>query len=644
MARPTDNQLSSIELEQTATALRPERIMSQSIRARLGLLRAAPPEAVENVLLEALRHARPDEIGPLCRRLLETGRPGAAAAALRRLEKLDETVRAAMEDAATDLAAPIRAVLHEGDLRAVPGLIGLIERRKDAALAGDLVHLLTHERGMHARRAAEALLNMTMYWTGRRDDSAARTEALSDLDRAVAQALAATREHRRVEALIAAVMLSRKPGPWLRSILADEGDPAHFALRGVADEIGHPAVRSRVLRWIDSAHIGSALSRRLHQIESTAALEDVLRDGHLLRLESKRNAVARIDRPARLARALQQQHTWSRAMQAWRVDFIALLGTGPGAKAAALGTVASTDDPGARLRAVMGLAEMSNADADDRLEAFIDDEKPAIARIAARRVLGSTSEPAAKALAVMARSRHPAVARAGKARAARQRPDAFFEHWMTLGEPARLAAAHRHFTVCRRDFITGLRAALQADSRAAVLAGIALIRRMHLGSRFESPLTGLTFHADPRIAASAVMALGESGAHHAVPAVGAALHHDDARVQANAVEALMRLHAPETRDLVAFLIDSRHNRPRANAIVACLRRDRTSGDGERRLREMLRDGDPLHRVSAVWAARRSRSITLFDELCRMAEEDDVGVVRRRAGAAARAMGPAAAAT
>jgi HEAT repeat protein len=171
-----------------------------------------------------------------------------------------------------------------------------------------------------------------------------------------------------------------------------------------------------------------------------------------------------------------------------------------------------------------------------------------------------------------------------------------------------------------------------------VLAGIAVIRRMRLGTRFESTLTGLTFHADPRIAASAVMALGESGASHAIPAVRAALHHDDPRVQANAVEALMRLGAAETRDLVAFLAESRHNRPRANAVVACTRTDRS--DGERRLLAMLGDDDPLHRISAVWAARRVRSMAMLGELRRLANEDEIGVVRRRASAAARAMSPA----
>jgi len=607
------------------------------IQQRLALLRTAPPDAVEKVLMEALRHARPDEVGPICRRLLDTGRPAALAAALQRLEAFDESVHGEL-DVVADLTDPIRAVLNDGDLRAVPGLIGLIERRRDAALAGDLVPLLTRERGMHARRAANALLDMTMYWIRRRDKTAARADALAHLDRAVAEALGAAREHRRVEVLSAAAMLSRRPGPWLRSVLADESDPARSALRAIADEIGHPAVRAHVLRWIDSSHIGAPLARRLHQIQSAAVLEEILRDGHLLRLESKRMAVAGVDRPARLARALQADHTWSRAVQAWRADFIARLGMAPPARVAALAMMATTDEPGARLRAVIGLAESRSADADERLMTFVDDDKPVIARIAARRASRLGDEAAERAWTAMAQSRHPSVARTGRVAAARAGPDAFFRHWTAMSEPARLAAAHRHLASGRREFIAGLRAALQAESRIPVLAGIAVIRRMRLGTRFESTLTGLTFHADPRIAASAVMALGESGASHAIPAVRAALHHDDPRVQANAVEALMRLGAAETRDLVAFLAESRHNRPRANAVVACTRTDRS--DGERRLLAMLGDDDPLHRISAVWAARRVRSMAMLGELRRLANEDEIGVVRRRASAAARAMSPA----
>ena len=56
---------------------------------------------------------------------------------------------------------------------------------------------------------------------------------------------------------------------------------------------------------------------------------------------------------------------------------------------------------------------------------------------------------------------------------------------------------------------------------------------------------------------------------------------------------------------------------------------------------MLRDHDPMHRVSALWAVRRARVGPLGEDVRHMAATDGVGLLRRRAKGTLRAMGATA---
>ena len=83
-------------------------------------------------------------------------------------------------------------------------------------------------------------------------------------------------------------------------------------------------------------------------------------------------------------------------------------------------------------------------------------------------------------------------------------------------------------------------------------------------------------------------------------------------------------------------LDSRDNRLRANAVRAVLRRRRS--DGSHALRTMLDDADPRHRVSAIWVARQAREVQVSGDLRRIADQDAVAEVRRRAAAAVEWIG------
>lgn len=612
--------------------------MQQGLRNRLNLLRGQPPETVENILMEALRHARREEIAPICRSLIDTGRPSALTAALRYLHRLDEPTWRALARRRGDLSTSIRSVMTGDDLRPIPNLIRLVETRGDAPLLPEVAGRLTAERGVHAKEAGRALLNVTERWLKRGQPSPDRRRALEHVDRAVTAALETWREHRRPEVLIAAALLSRHPGPRLKAMLEDHDDPVHFALRSAAEELGHPLVRRNLIRWIDSPWIGRSVTRRLHALTGADHLEDLLRDGHLLRLQTKRQALDQVDKAVRLLPADVPQLHLLPETSARLAEFIDALPAPPMARVKALGAMVRITDPRARWRAALSLTGMRHAAAECAIDAYADDPVPIVARLAARHVMTRPDEDSRSMLERLERSDHPFIARLARRRLAKMDAERFFERWMHLDPADRAAAAWKHFAMHSDQFLGRLRGALTGDHAAPAMLAIELIRRMRLAGRFEAPLTGLTFHREARIAASAVMALGESGSRHCLAAVRAALHHDDARVQANAVEALTKLHAPETSDLVSCLTGSGHNRTRANAILACMRSHRH--EGECLLQSMLRDANPLHRVSAVWAVKRSRSSRMLLELKDVAAHDGSMEIRTRAKAVIRSMSAA----
>ena len=130
-------------------------------------------------------------------------------------------------------------------------------------------------------------------------------------------------------------------------------------------------------------------------------------------------------------------------------------------------------------------------------------------------------------------------------------------------------------------------------------------------------------------------AVGRGGSRHARHALRRALDHPDLRVQANALEAITRIDHGAI-DRLGDRLDSLDNRLRANAVRAVLRRRRR--DGPRVLRTMLGDSDPRHRVSAIWVARRAREERVSGDLRRIADQDAVAEVRRRAAAAVEWIG------
>ena len=221
---------------------------------------------------------------------------------------------------------------------------------------------------------------------------------------------------------------------------------------------------------------------------------------------------------------------------------------------------------------------------------------------------------------------------------ARGNVERFFHRWRLLSPVERIAVA-RHLAVEHgQDLVAALKLRLAGGDREESLAAIGLIRRLGLVAEFESEIIGQTTGPNPHLASASVAALASGRSDLGREALRAALRHANGRVRANAVEALDQqlahvANGQTETDLFRALSNSRHNRLRANALRALLRRDPIEASPH--ICEMLRDDDPLHRVSAIWAARRSRNAAVIMELKSLARADGLEPVRDRAAAAVR---------
>jgi hypothetical protein len=179
-----------------------------------------------------------------------------------------------------------------------------------------------------------------------------------------------------------------------------------------------------------------------------------------------------------------------------------------------------------------------------------------------------------------------------------------------------------------------------ASGRPATrLKALRIATDLRLIPRIAPAVVGAATDGDAKLRSKAVLLLAEVLEARPEPSARQALHSAlndaDPRVRANAIETLARL--GEEGQQAQPLLDERarlgRNRERANAIVAM--RDLQLGSIDSPLFEMLRDGRELHRLSAVWAAERTASLGVFDEVARLARSDVAPAVRRSALSAVR---------
>ena len=601
----------------------------RSAAGKIAFLRREPHGAGSSIAAAALRLAEPDEMDALAQLALLFPNAANVAAMVGVLHHLRPDAANALTAPAIPMAAALRLLRSR---QALLNGIGLARRRAEPQLLDQLVRFLDSAHDDVPRRAAGAILEIVTTHAGRdgrrrMDD---RTAAMID----VAVATAVSNADRRLDELfLSAAVLAARPGRRLRGLLDDPRHAVHFSIRRVVQRVDHPLVRYNLLRWLTTDPLREAAARSLHRVRGTREYRDLLECGHLLLQPFRRRAMRRIDRPTHCLPDLKTATTLPADAQVDLVRYVRAMPTGGVVRRERLADCASLGSPTARLNALLGLLGDDGDQATQLVEAMTTDTDEAVASLAAGRLLDAQQPPRPELLRALEASAHPQIASRATVVAAGAGVDAFFERWLRLAGADRIAIAHRLLPTRHVSLVSGLRTALSRGGRAEQLAAISLASRLGLTGVLELALIGGAAGDNARVASAAVGALaqtvGRGGSLNARDALHRALDHPDVRVQANALEAITRIdHA--AIDRLGDRLDSRDNRLRANAVRAVLQRGRR--DGTRALRTMLDDADPRHRVSAIWVARRAREGRVSGDLRRIADQDAVAEVRRRAAA------------
>jgi len=606
-----------------------------SASGKIAFLRREPHGAGSSIAAAALRLAEPGEMDALAQVAMLFPNASNVAATVGVLHQLRPDTANLLAAPAIPVAAALRLLWSR---QAALNGIGLARRRAEPQLLAELVTFLDSAHDDVPRRAAGAILAIVTAHAGRdgRRHMDDRTAAMID----VAVATAVSNADRRLDELfLAAAVLAARPGRRLGSLLDDPLHAVHFSIRRVVQRVDHPLVCHNLFRWLTTDPLCAAAARSLHRARGAREYADMLVCGHLLLQPFRRRAMRRVDRPADCLPDLKTATTLPADAQVDLVRYVRVMPTTGAVRRERLADCAALPSPTARLNALLGLLGDDSDQASQSIEAMSTDTDEAVASLAAGRLLGARQPPGPELLRALEASAHPLIASRATVVAAGAGVDAFFDRWLRLAAADRVAIAHSLLPTRRVSFVSRLRNALSRGGRDEQLAAISLAGRLGVTRDLELALIGGAAGRNVRVASAAVGALGQAvfwgDLPHARHALQTALDHPDVRVQANALEAVTRIDHSAI-DRLWDRLDSRDNRLRANAVRAVLRRGR--GDGSGALQTMLADADPRHRVSAIWVARRVREGRVSGDLRRIADQDAVAEVRRRAAAAVEWIG------
>lgn len=410
-----------------------------------------------------------------------------------------------------------------------------------------------------------------------------------EIDRALLIVADGWRDHRAPAALVAVAIGADRAGPALRELVLQGDAPVAHALRGVAASVGDPICEQSLLRWLGAGPRGSSAARWLATHAAAGRAAPILTAAHLYRSPTRRARLRSVDRGFAAGRALVAAAA-SLPLRARLClpDLVSGLLLSPGGRAALLDRLDGDPVPTVRFRA----AEV----------------RPAVLR-------QQTGTPRPEDPAWLTRAR---------------------VHLATPGAlgPSRRAAtpaiAWHSGPMDRRLLSEAAPRLLRSDDPEVLVDALTRLRRARIVEPVAGEVAALVESASPWVAASAISALGSLPSPPARP-LALALRHENPRVRANALDAMAG-----RRTLARILrpyLDERHNRVRAAAIRALLRLG--SPEAHPALGEMLVDDHPLHRVSAIWAARAGRAFPVLSRLDAMAMGDPLSAVRDRAAMAAR---------
>jgi len=605
---------------------------------RLRLVDRLPDEAAAAVLAEALEFADVPECPPLAAALLQ--RPCAAvfAVLVRRWADLDDVVRQSVQAAAAGLPGVLVACARCGAASQrrhaleLIGRLGLVDglnvvlaalEDEDAALTRAGAVALDRIAAAHAVSAATV---------GSSDPGQAPAEPL---DEALTAALDTYPKHRQSAVLVAAARLLAAPGPALAKWLADRDHPTHLAMRGFMKRLPDAELAPMLLSWLGIDSLGAQALEHIARLAATPhfALLVAGREHLLLRPEQCAR-LKRLDprRPAAPPSSvvLEMDDRAQAALPAWLMS----IPMSAEERVLRLADGLAFRTPRARLAALRALVSLDEARADAVVARFCFDEDQRLAALAANHCIRRCAAELPELLDRLLTSPHRAIRALAAAHGHRSDFESLWSHWSGSGPSVeQRLAARLALRDDREAFIAEVRRRLGAPERGMCLRAIRFADDLRILAEVELEVLALAASDDPRLAATAIKALGRVDSPSARSAVLAALRHRDGRTRANAIEvlapSLIELHRP----MIESLTQAAENRPRANAIAALARVDRD--DAAQRLGAMLDDDRPLHRLSALWAAEQTAMTDCAARVAQLAQSDPSLPIRDRAKRTAR---------
>ena len=508
-------------------------------------------DLVDRALSEALRHADPDEAGPLAQAVLGRDRLGRSVGLILRFHELPADVRYLVIERAEELATAIRKAATRHDARGARNALSLIEQSASTRMAYLVTALIRHNDPAIRDTAAECLLGLASRCTPVGPDQPASLDPASIhyLTEAVEQAVVMYANHNHPALLEALARLAPLPMPEAWEALRNSEHAAVVPIGELAQQAACPEIRGALLALLALPSVRQQVLAGLARVCQQEQLDSPLCQGHLLALPSVRKGLRRAKDANPLWPNAQQRSQMPVDAQRHLPAFASGLPWDAQDRVLRLAELVRSKHVATRLATLRRLLAIATdphlpdprvADnANDVIAAFTSDPEVPLARTALWHLIRAQYDGLPRILANLVNSRHPEIRAVAARRFAPMGFERFWTSWPKFDPPRRLAAG-RALIKIDPDFHRHLGARLSSRDPAIRLRALGIVATLAQGAFFEPALIELIASDDPRVVASAVRALGDCTSDASREILALALSHDDERIRANAVEALAK--------------------------------------------------------------------------------------------------------
>lgn len=593
------------------------------------ILRNRRDESVDLAMAEALPSADRVARRLIVLSLLERGTEVGMLAIVRQFDRLERDLQVVVTEHTQELDTALRAAAVDPIAETRLNAIDIIVRSGGYRLAYLVAAQLHESDARLTRQAAASLLEMAESVAHDRRAGVAAVRRIQWVAGAITEACSCYHQHKRHDVLLAAATLAPRRFDRLTSYLVNRRMAAHTGATEMIRRADRPVVNRAMLSYASIPELEPVVVESLRQPAVARHLSDLMSLSHLLAAPAIGAMLRKITRADHLVPPSAMLRTLRPATLRQAVRWIANLYVPAPTKAAALGEVAATDDPLARLSALRAMVAIHDESTSVAIAALCHDADAVIARIALRELVRRKWTGLTALLMRLVTSPHPDVRRIAERHLIPVGFERFWDHWERM-DPAHRIEAGRALLKVDPVFNRQLADKMASRNSDDRLKSVMIVRALRLETYFEPQMLRMSDDPDARVASAAVRGVGGLGSTgRATRTLRKAMEHSDDRVRANAVEAAEQSGAVEAcGDLLERLAHESGNRSRANAIKAML--ERPVGEALPALNSMLVHTDPRHRISALWVVQQLAVADVARRVATLARADTDTRVKRRA--------------